>query len=61
MISVRKQVNILMTLTLCITDQEESTRRCDSLTPWFSPLFHGQIELYPPSIIVHYQVTHNSL
>ena len=62
MISVRKLVDdTLMTLRLCITKPEGSTRRCDSLTPCFSPLFHQQIQLYPPSIIIHCQVTHNSL
>ena len=62
MFSVRKQVDdTLMILRLRITEPEGSTHRCDSLTPSFSPLFHRQIQLYPPSIIVHCQVTHNSL
>ena len=50
-----------MTLSLHIAEPEGSTRRCDSLTLCFSPLFYGQIQFYPPSIIVHCQVTHNSL
>ena len=37
MISVRKQVDILMTLSLRITEPERSTHRCDSLTPAFHP------------------------